>query len=482
MMCVIQLIGEFQVGRESIKSQPTGRNLPPMIPGIPLIGNGLTMAGDIHQFLVRSYLKAGPAFRVRALNQEFIVLAGLEANKFLQEQGAEYFSSKETMGGLTREFNMRVHTLEGEPHAHLRKTLGQAFAASTIESAWERFAEATRRQMSQWKAGTMLPVVDAFQRLAADQLSVMIGQTSSCPHFDTLRFAFELMLDSTIAKKYPAAVLRLPAYQEARRTIFDFVRSLMAERRLNSRSDAKPDLIDRALNAVDERGEPYPEAAQIGMILQGYFGGINTVAYLYSFMLYALLKYPEVARLVRLEIDGFCGGDEPTLHRIREMKYVRGLVLESLRMWPTAPASMRTAKQPFSFSGYDIPEGAHVMVATCVPHHLPEYFPDPYQFNIARREFNDNRRLGVFVPFSTGEHTCLGAGLAEVQAAATVAYLVYGVEFEPLPKNHRLNVWASPGPNPGSAFRVKIARQREHAVSSICSIEEIEESDAVAVM
>gem|GEM_PF-1216862 len=469
--------------RENSKVQRGQRGLPPMVPGVPFIGNGIMMAGDIHQFLVRSHQKYGPIFRVRALNQEFTVLAGLDANRFLQEQGAEHFSSKETMGGLTREFNMRVHTAEGDAHAQIRKTLGRAFAATTIEDSWDRFAEATRRQMSKWIAGATLPVVEGFQRLASDQLSVMIGQTSSYPHFEPLRFAFELTLDATVAKKYPMAVLRLPAYQEARQTIFGFVRALIADRRANPRLDAQPDLIDIALDAVDERGEPYPEETQMGMILQGYFGGLNTVAYLYSFMLYALLKYPEVARLVRLEVDGFCGGSEPTLHRIREMKWVRGLVLESLRMWPTAPGSIRTVKQPFGFAGYDIQEGTHVMVATAVPHHLPEFFPEPYQFDITRTEFNDNRKIGAFAPFSVGEHTCLGAGLAEVQAAATLAYLVYGLEFEPLPKNYRLQVWASPGPNPGSGFRVRVARQREQADGSLCLIaRSVREPDRVAAM
>jgi hypothetical protein len=52
--------------------------LPPLARGLPLLGNALDMQRDLIAFLVEQYKQSGPVFRVRALNQEFVVLAGCD--------------------------------------------------------------------------------------------------------------------------------------------------------------------------------------------------------------------------------------------------------------------------------------------------------------------------------------------------------------------------------------------------------------------
>lgn len=86
------------------------------------------------------------------------------------------------------------------------------------------------------------------------------------------------------------------------------------------------------------------------MALQGYFAGVNTVAYLYSFMLRALLDNPAVLARVTAE-----AGTEPiTWDRLRHLPALRGLVLETLRVYPPAPGSARTVTTAFDFEGFHI--------------------------------------------------------------------------------------------------------------------------------
>jgi cytochrome P450 len=426
---------------------------PPLAPGLPLLGNALSMKGDVQSFFVRQHQALGPIFRVRALNQAFTIMAGTRANHFLRTHGDVHFTSVDAIGGLDTEFNMRVHALTGRPHRHLRRQLGMGLSRDLLRARWDSFVALTESRVDGWRAGTTVPVVDQFQRLAADQLSVVLTGTAATAQFEMMRRAFELVLDVTVTGRLPRAALRLPRYRAARQKILAFAHAALAERAARPHA-GPPDLLDHALTATDENDRPYPPHVRAGMALQGYFGGINTVAYLYGFTLYALLRHPDVLARVTADVDRAWGDGTPSFEALRHTPALHGLVLETLRMYPTAPVSARTVRKPFHFNGFRVERGTRVLVATTVPHHLADYWADPETFDIDR-DFADNRRQDAFAPFSVGAHTCLGAAMTEVMAAATMAIVVRNVRLALPAPDHRLRLRATPGPNPGR-FRVRV--------------------------
>src|ERR1700737_2132403 len=92
--------------------------LPPLAQGLPLVHNALAMQQDLIAFLVREYRQLGPIFRVRALNQEFVVLAGPEATTFVTQEGADKFRSHEVWNDFGCEFDAQssLSAIDGEPH------------------------------------------------------------------------------------------------------------------------------------------------------------------------------------------------------------------------------------------------------------------------------------------------------------------------------------------------------------------------------
>ena len=60
--------------------------------------------------------------------------------------------------------------------------------------------------------------------------------------------------------------------------------------------------------------------------------------------------------------------------------------MESLRLHPIAPGITRTVATPFEFGGFELEEGAIILVAMSVPHFLDEVFPDPTRFDTGRFE------------------------------------------------------------------------------------------------
>jgi cytochrome P450 len=104
--------------------------LPSLVPGLPLIGNAWAMANNLIPFIVEQYKRQGPIFRVRALNQEMVVLAGPEANAFVTQEGADKLSSYEVWYAYGHEFGVdaQIQNIDGEPHQRMRKLLKNAYS------------------------------------------------------------------------------------------------------------------------------------------------------------------------------------------------------------------------------------------------------------------------------------------------------------------------------------------------------------------
>ena len=108
-----------------------------------------------------------------------------------------------------------------------------------------------------------------------------------------------------------------------------------------------------------------------------FIAGLDTAAASCAFMLYALLKHPDVLAEMRKEADELFRDRTPTIERVRTLDVTHRVAMETLRMYPIAPAVFRTATDSFEFGGYTIPAGSKVIIGITVPHYLPEYFPDP---------------------------------------------------------------------------------------------------------
>ena len=59
----------------------------PVVPGLPLLGNGLAMRKGLVTFLARQYRELGPIFKIRAPGRRFVCIAGPEATNFLTSHG-----------------------------------------------------------------------------------------------------------------------------------------------------------------------------------------------------------------------------------------------------------------------------------------------------------------------------------------------------------------------------------------------------------
>ena len=130
----------------------------------------------------------------------------------------------------------------------------------------------------------------------------------------------------------------------------------------------------------------------------------------------------------------------------------------SQRRYPVAGGHRARVARPLTLAGYRLEQGLDVEVAMTVPHFLEEVYPHPMQFDLDRFRAprNEHRKPGAYAPFGLGDHTCLGAGIAEVQLMVTMAALLsmYTLQFDP--PDYHLVIEEHPTPVPGNHFQVKV--------------------------
>ena len=435
----------------------------PIARGLPLVGNALSMARDIRDFLTAQYLALGPVFRVRMLHRRFTVLAGVEANRFMIRDGIRHLRTFEFWAGFNARFGAgrSLVSSDGPEHAALRRMMRRGYSRQYATDRVAGLVDVARREIADWPLETPHAVREALQRIATDQVGTLVGGVSPLPYFDDVVYFFRALVGNQVI---PNPAIWSRRFRRAAKRVHELYLKVMAEhtgdkRRRNAEDG---DLIDDFLDVHESDPQFLPEADLKIAALGPFVAALDTVPSTCSFMLYALLKHPQVLAQVQSEADGLFADGGPTLEGLREMDATHRAAMETMRMYPVAPLLFRTVTNTFEFGGYRIPAGEDVIIATTVPHYLPEYFPEPERFDIDRYtpERAEHRRPEVYAPFGLGAHRCLGNGFAEVQIAVTMATLLHEVELALAPADYTLKTTQVPLPSPDKSFKVRVVRRR----------------------
>jgi len=165
---------------------------------------------------------------------------------------------------------------------------------------------------------------------------------------------------------------------------------------------------------------------------------------------------------VQTEVDAAFAKGPLTWEQLKQMPDLNGAMMETLRRYPVAGGHRARVAKAFTFAGYRLEPGNDVFVAMTLPHFLEELYTHPMQFDIDRfREpRNEHRQRGAYAPFGLGDHTCLGAGIAEVQMMVTMAVLLHTHTLQFDPPGYQLVIEHHPTPVPGNNFHVKAVKRQ----------------------
>lgn len=259
--------------------------------------------------------------------------------------------------------------------------------------------------------------------------------------------------------------------QRAQRNV---IRTFIAEQitktrsQLNQIEGAAPDALNqkhnllanilRAAKAEDGTGDSEMSDDAISDILMTLlFGGYDTTAITLSYAIYLLAKHPDIQTKCLREIQSVLPTDEATemLEGPEKLQYTRAVILETLRLFPPAPLTIRTTEKLIELHGHVVEKGTSIFVPIWSIQRDARNFPLPDQLRPERwvrpiassngssngweeRPSNDMESChevppankDAFCVFAAGARNCVGQKLAMQEAITLLALLIRKLKFE----------------------------------------------------
>ena len=446
----IELIGKMDlIGQSVIRAireyeppapVPAPHKEIPQAPGLPLVGNTIGMKRDLRSLLVKQYRNLGPIFRIKAFNRRFVVLVGPEANAFVKRGGKNFRTLENWVdynkaGGVGR----NIISMDGPEHIRLRKELADVYTHRLIEGRVADVVRILQQDIAGWPEDKPLPGLYTWQRIVLDQIGVLALSMPVRDYLDDIMVYFHSKMKTYIMRQQPRLMLYRPRVRRAFKRMEELTQRILADHEPEKRRNKPPDSIDLLLelHRRDPQFLPETDLDMLGPLT----AGLDTVANTCAFMLYELLKRPDLREQVIAEADALFDQGMPTVSELRQLDILHRTAMETLRLYPLAPVmSLRTVANSFEFEGYKVSAGETLLIGFTVPHRMSEYFPNPERFDIDRytAERAEHRQHGVYAPFGLGAHRCLGSNLAEALIALNMVSILRETELVLDPPNCEL--------------------------------------------
>lgn len=159
-----------------------------------------------------------------------------------------------------------------------------------------------------------------------------------------------------------------------------------------------------------------------------FIGSMETTVKSLLWTLYCLSKEKECqARLQNLIDIALKGEKEMTAEIMREMRYMKACVWESLRMYPPAPVLVRELQTDSKIHGHRVKKGETVMISLWSVARDKKIFPQPEKFLPDRWLDSSQPRLQKLyksLPFGHGKRMCVGRRVAEMQIYCLLAKML----------------------------------------------------------
>ncbi len=461
----------YKLGRRRVIET---RDLPHPPFRVPFLGDvlGLNPRTPFQSSLPQT-AKLGPISVRKMLGTEMVAVSGLDLvaevhdeTRFGQYVGHHLTPLREVIGDAlitvdTDNPNWRV--------AH--DILKPAFSREAMQGYHAIMLQAIREMLDYWDraavAGRRVDVTADTTRLALESIG-RAGFGYSFGSFERRRphrfiAAMNRMLKYASWSTFPPFTRLLrPAIRRSGVVMGRIVDDVIQARR-NGAGPATPDLLDLMLTSTHpvtgRRLDPVNIRQQVITFI---VAGHETTSGALSFALYYLTQNPDVLARAKAEVDTLWGTSDdpqPEYGDVAKLRYVRAVLDESLRLWPTAPGYLRVARKDTVLGGrYRIKKGQWVLVVLPLVQRDPRVWPEPERFDPDRFAPGQMKsRAHAYKPFGTGQRACIGRQFALHEAVLTLAMILHRYDLT-TDSDYRLTVSESITLKP-RGFHVGVTRR-----------------------
>jgi cytochrome P450 len=268
----------------------------------------------------------------------------------------------------------------------VRRTLAPAFTPRAIGRLEDAVRAVCRSIIGGFEGGQPVEFVNAAARVIPIQaVTQLLGVPASEVDVDKIQFWTDEML------KMGAPLSREELEQAAANTadMGKFLMELLARKRAEPSGD---DLMS-TLAAAELDNERLSEANILMLSIATLVAGNETTRNLLSGCMWSLARHPDQMRLL-----------------VADPGLIKQTVEEVLRWITPVPGFMRNAMQDIEMRGQTIKQGQYVYLLYFAANRDEECWADPDTFDISRPADP------AVLSFGFGQHACIGAALARLEA------------------------------------------------------------------
>jgi cytochrome P450 len=385
--------------------------------------------------------KLGPISARKVLGTEMVAVSGLDLvaevhdeTRFGKYVGHHLAPLREVIGDA-------LITVETDnPNWKLaHDILKPAFSREAMQGYHSIMLQAIREMLDHWDGaadtGRRVDVTADATRLALESIG-QAGFGYRFGSFDRRRphafiSAMNRMLKYASWSAFPLLTRLLrPAIRRSGAVMGRIVDDVIQARRDGAGSETR-DLLHLMLDSAHPITGRRLDAVNIRQqVITFIVAGHETTSGALSFALYYLTQNPDVLARAKAEVDALWGtsdNPEPAYGDVAKLRYVRAVLDEALRLWPTAPGYLRVAHEDTVLGDrYRIKKGQWVLVLLPIVHRDPRVWPDPERFDPDRFAPGQMKsRAHAYKPFGTGQRACIGRQFALHEAVLALALILH---------------------------------------------------------
>ena len=281
-------------------------------------------------------------------------------------------------------------------HSKLRALVSRAFTPKSVANLEPRIAELSRELLDQTiERGKMDLAADFAVPLPMMVIAEMLG----IPLEDRGQFKrwvdVILRMSYTIGRQGEESQSALSDFRQVSMEMNQYLTALLAQRHANP----KDDLLTR-LSQAEVDGERLTKSEILGFFQLLLLAGSETTTNLINNAILCFIENPDQLAKLRCQMELMPSAIEELLRYRSPLQWV-----------------YRVTRRKVELHREIIPAETLVLAMIGSANHDPKYFTNPSRFDIAR---DPNPHIG----FGTGQHFCLGASLARLEATVTLTELL----------------------------------------------------------
>lgn len=393
-------------------------------------------------------------------DQPVLMVRDLDLLKSILLKDFQHFTDKGiTLSKADALFGEALFSLKGKRWKKTRTKLSPGFSSSKLKSMFKIVEEKAKIFDTYFdeasKSGSPVPIKDTFARFTTDIVASfgfgIESNTMKNPNSEFRNILKHAFLYSKIgALKFIAAFVDLPLFKwfplstsspEAVAFFQDCVHSVIKDRQNNPDRIVRHDYMDLLLQIADnELKSEDTDAIDFNIVSQAFTflaAGFETTSTTLTYAMYHLALDSMIQDKLRLEIQESVTetNGELSYETLQKVEYLKMVISETLRLYPSMPLIDRTCTLPYTIPGSNIviDKGVFVYSSILGIHKDPDIYPNPEVFDPERfSEENKNKRHKfAYIPFGEGPRVCIGKRMAILVLQIALSHILLNYEVLP---------------------------------------------------